>query len=229
MMTTDMQTRLSKSCSDAAVGYATAATEAYAEMTTKKLWEFWAEQIRSLVPEEEEEPRSWYRHPDGPQRKPRKTAPQAAMPLMPNPWSPASNLANMMTSSPPAALFSSWLSLVSTPRAPVTWPMAMMFMSAGVPHAVAVPAAEANAADARRRQHHRGGIPVRFLQLPHQWRPRVDPDRREEAREPAGFAGLPVGRAGIVACRYLALALVAGLVQRLIVCCPFDNKKAALP
>lgn len=88
MMTTDMQTRLSKSCSDAAVGYATAATEAYAEMTTKTL-EFWAEQIRSLVPEEEEKPRSWYRHPDGPQRKPRKTAPQVAMPLMPNPWSPA--------------------------------------------------------------------------------------------------------------------------------------------
>jgi len=145
MMTTNTQTRLSKSCSDAAVGYATAATAAYAAMTTQTL-EFWAEQIRSLAPEKEEEPRSWYRHPDVPQRKPRKTPPQAAMPLMPNPWSPASNLASMMTTSPPAALFSSWLSLVTTPRAPVTWPMAMMFMSAGVPHSVAVPAAEANAA-----------------------------------------------------------------------------------
>lgn len=141
MMSSDMQSRLTRSCSDAAVGYATAATEAYATATTRTL-QYWADHIRSYLPEEKEEPRSWYRHPDGPQPKARRPA-AAASPLAPMLAAGAGHGVP-----DPMSMLASWMSLATSPRAPTVWPMAMMFMAAGVPRNVAVPAAEANAAAA---------------------------------------------------------------------------------
>lgn len=153
MLDTDKQVRFATSCSEAAFGYAAAASAAYGALAADTL-EYWK---RTFLPEQPKpEPRSWYRHPDVPQ--PRKAS---ELPLALLPWAPflaafgtpaqasqARAAGDPMTmlmnawAAAPTALFDMW----SMQRAPVAWPMAFFMMSAGLPRAVAVPAAEANAA-----------------------------------------------------------------------------------
>lgn len=153
MLDTDKQVRFAKSCSDAAFGYAAAATAAYGALAADTL-EYWK---RTFLPEQPEpEPRSWYRHPDAPQPRapaalpmnllPRApflaafgAAPRAALPAPAA--DPMSALMNAWAAAPTA-----WIDMWTMERAPVAWPMAFFMMSAGVPRSVALPAAEANAA-----------------------------------------------------------------------------------
>lgn len=158
------QARFARSCSDAAFGYANAATAACASMTTQA-FDMWATALRSAMPPPARpEPRSWYRHPD------ERVAPPvpSVFTAFVNPYNPffAGALASPQPftawmrpwSATPAAAspqnavvammspWTTWMSMWSGPRVATAWPMAVVMVSGGVPHAVAVPAAEAHAA-----------------------------------------------------------------------------------
>ena len=190
MMTTDMQTRLSKSCSDAAVGYATAATEAYAEMTTKNsgvlgradplLGAGGGRGAAFLVP--------------SPGRPPTQTAQDG--PAGRHAFD-AKSVVSSFESREHDDQFAARRAVlvVAEPRQHTAG--ACDVADGDDVHVRWRPPRRCSSRRrgerrcARRRQHHRGGIPVRFLQLPHQWRPRVDPYCREEARSaPASLASL---------------------------------------
>lgn len=132
-----LQARFAKSCSDAAFGYARAATAAYVNIAGQSI-DLWSESARSasrgFAPPEPEPPKV------------------AATPF--EFWMTASNdwmkvwggmtpFADQSGRPSPMAV---WWSLVPPNATPASWPMAYAFMSAGVPSAVAWPAAEANAA-----------------------------------------------------------------------------------
>jgi hypothetical protein len=86
--------------------------------------------------------------------------PKPPAPALPtNPWEAMSAFANVMSgtlsamSSTPvrpvanaANPMAAWLTTLPFASAPASWPMALMMMSSGVPHTVAWPTAEANAA-----------------------------------------------------------------------------------
>ncbi len=146
------QARFSKSCSDAAFGYANAAGAAYAAMT-KQTFDFWNDAMRTMAPPPKpEEPKSWYRHPDAPKPVPAAAHPFALMWWVPTAASdrPARAPSLMPTAVSPfeamMAPWTTWMSMWASPRAPTAWPMAFMMVQAGVPRDVAVPTAEANAA-----------------------------------------------------------------------------------
>lgn len=125
---TDNAVRFTRSSNEAAAGYASAAFNAYADMTTRALG-MWAQAIDQMLPKPE--PTSWYRHPDSRPASPPAAAwfgwPQPANTAFPNPfefwmraWPPQGNL--------------------------FAWPMAAAMMGAGWPRDVAYPAAAANLA-----------------------------------------------------------------------------------
>ncbi|MEW5964907.1 MAG: hypothetical protein AB1749_15260 [Pseudomonadota bacterium] len=131
------QARLYKSCTDAAFGYATAANAAYAQMAEQSM-AFWRSAIEAaLPPEPEAQPRSWYRHPDGP----RRTTPPTGMAMLPAfAWmSPATG-----------RQAEAWAMLCTAPwrtDMPLgAWPMALWMVALGMPQSVALPTARANAA-----------------------------------------------------------------------------------
>lgn len=153
MLDAATQSRFNRSCSDAALGYANATAAACASMT-KQTFEFWTSALRAVAPPppEPEKPRSWYRHPDEPKARPQQQAAPVAMfgfmPLPQSAWA-AAMPSPMAQPNPVAAMmapWTTWLEMWSSPRVSSSWPMAMMLVSVGVPHAVAVPTAEANAA-----------------------------------------------------------------------------------
>lgn len=144
MFDATLQARFFQSCSQAAFGYATATTAAYAELT-KQAFATWRTALEAaLPPEPEPEPRSWYRHPDkaerpAPARRRRATDSLPAIwpaPLWSMPSQPAqAELLAMMWAAP-------WrldMPLVATPM--VAW-----MVAAGIPRSVAEPTAKANLA-----------------------------------------------------------------------------------
>lgn len=155
MLDTEKQMRFAQCCSDAAFGYAAAASAAYGSLAATTV-EFWARQTGH----EPEQPRSWYRHPDAPQAFAMPTVPATAvqpwfglLPAaggavpVPFSWSPdvrADPIGAMMQAwrAAPLAVMEFW----RIERAPVAWPMMLVMLAAGLPRNVAVPTAEANAA-----------------------------------------------------------------------------------
>ncbi len=174
MVDPHLQQRFARRCADAAFGYSAASTAAYAAFAAQVL-NFWttalqpprrdAEMWRWPVPARPPVsalpampfaslPFGW------------PTAlPAPALPA--NPWeamtafttamtsvmSAASMGASMMRSpvsnavgNPMANPMTAWLAMFPFSSPPSAWPMAFMLMSSGVPHAVAWPTAEANAA-----------------------------------------------------------------------------------
>lgn len=164
MLDTQTQARFTKSCTDAATGYATAGIAAYGVMAAQAL-DFWAQMLSAMAPPPEPPaPRSWYREPapltstTSPRRAQRRAAAlPALMPLTPvsavgspipawgifNPWD-GRTAANAVPT--PMSLFSAWLSMFPLRGPPTAWPMAFVMIAAGVPQQVAWPTAEANAA-----------------------------------------------------------------------------------
>ena len=149
------QARLAHSCTEAALGYATAAGAAYAQMIDHAL-SGWRSAIEAALPSEpESEPRSWYRHPDAPVRRP---ADPASLPLwgamsLPAVWlAPWQAMApHLMAPWQPSRAQSEVLSLMwaapwRTDVPPMAWPMALWMVAAGMPQSVAVPTAKANLA-----------------------------------------------------------------------------------
>lgn len=137
MLDAAAQARFLKSWSDATFGYATAANAAYAQLAEQSM-EFWRAAMKAALPGAlEEEPRSWYRHPDGPRRA---TSPTGMAMLPAFAWmSPtAGNQAE------------AWAMLWTAPwrrDMPLgAWPMAFWMVALGMPQSVALPTARANVA-----------------------------------------------------------------------------------
>lgn len=139
---TDSTQRIARSSAAAATGYATAAMAAYVDMT-RQVMGYWANTIDTMTGKPE--PRSWYRHPDSPERsRPFGTSG--------NPWMPMAgqfNFASPVGMNPYAAMFnpfSLWMKAWPLQGNPAAWPMAFMMMGMGVSRSVAYPLAEANTA-----------------------------------------------------------------------------------
>jgi hypothetical protein len=138
MLDRSLQARFAKSYSDAAFGYANAATAAYAN---------WASQAFEMMTG------ACAARAPRPRLVPRaagavigvSATPTAGFPA---PWMPFA-WPGLPTSTPPAAAmnpFAAWLDMVSFRGSPAAWPMACMLIAAGIPRNVAWPTAEANAA-----------------------------------------------------------------------------------
>jgi hypothetical protein len=155
MIDPSLQARFARSCSDAAVGYANAATAAYANWATQA-FELVAGAMRSMQPDPP--PRSWYREPPPAAQDTTPGLPVPAMPGFPVPWMPFA-WAGLPTSPSPVAganPVAAWFDMLGFRGPAAAWPMAFMMVAVGIPRNVAWPTAEANAAaieaaDAARR------------------------------------------------------------------------------
>lgn len=134
-VSTELQTRFARSCTDAAFGYARAASAAYAAMADQTL-DFWANAAKR--PSSSTPASSYY--VSAPRRMAAPSIPMTPFDFfqMSNPWSDASRAA--------FAPVAAWWGLAPFQTNPMSWPMAHAMMTAGVPRNVALPAAEANVA-----------------------------------------------------------------------------------
>lgn len=137
-----LQERFTRHCTDAAFGYATAATAAYAAFADQVL-SFWSQALQPSrrEPEQKAFPWGW----------PVPAAQPAPVPVW-NPWAwatPQSFAMQPFAFGFPAAQanpFVAWFNMFPFATMPASWPMANMFIASGVPRSVAWPAAEANVA-----------------------------------------------------------------------------------
>lgn len=134
----ELSARFAKSCTTAAFGYARAASAAYAALASQTL-DFWAN--ATLPPPVRDD----YR-PSAPYliTGPRSYRAPASSDLPPH--LDFVRLSNAWVSSPMFAPVRAWWGLFPLEGNPASWPMAYAMMTAGVPRAVALPAAEANVA-----------------------------------------------------------------------------------
>jgi len=139
----DLSQRFARSCATAAFGYARAASAAYAALADQTL-DFWSRAAGSDM-----------RNEDGPSRlqlvsgpRPYRSAVTAPVVSTAAPSTPLDfvRMTNAWAASPMFAPIRAWWGLFPLEGNPVSWPMAYAMMSAGVPRAVAMPAAEANVA-----------------------------------------------------------------------------------
>ena len=142
MVDQHLQERFTRHCTDAAFGYATAATAAYAAFADQVL-SFWA---NALQPSNRREPQQ----PAFPWIWPVPAAPSAPPAWNPFAWAIPQSFAPSPYpfggASAAANPFAAWLGMFPFAATPAAWPMACMFMASGVPRSVAWPAAEANVA-----------------------------------------------------------------------------------
>jgi hypothetical protein len=173
MLDPELQQRFARHCTEAAFGYSAASQAAYASFADQVL-NFWTAVLQPTPPKREPEawrwpvplaptpspaaanalfnPFAWLPQPPAP--------PAPKPPAVPtNPWEAMAQFADVMsgaltamTSMPvkpvasPANPMTAWLTAFPFTPPTAAWPMAFMMMSQGVPHAVAWPTAEANAA-----------------------------------------------------------------------------------
>jgi len=138
-----LQERFTRHCTDAAFGYASAATAAYAAFADQVLG-FWA---TALQPSDRRAPQqpafAWSWPVPAPQPAPPMWNPFAwAIPpqsFAPSPYA-------FTGSSAAANPFAAWLGMFPFAAPSAAWPMACMFMASGMPRSVAWPTAEANVA-----------------------------------------------------------------------------------
>jgi hypothetical protein len=142
MFDSNLQSRFARSYSDAAFGYARAATAAYAAVADQTL-EFWTNAARSPEtgfrrPAEAASPFDMWPSPA------REFFKSAASPWSNAGWngSPQNAFAQRMAMAPVTA----WWGMFPLQGNPSSWPMAYALMSAGMPRSVALPTAEANTA-----------------------------------------------------------------------------------
>lgn len=152
MLDPHLQERFARGCSDAAFGYTAATTAAYAAFAEQVL-KFWADALTPPQPEAKRPSPTWSWPVPAPVRQPspfpaffwpaaaqRQTTqmgfgfPFGAFPMTAFAFPPA----------PAANPFQAWFGFFPMPTP--AWPMAFMLMASGMPHAVAWPTAEANAA-----------------------------------------------------------------------------------
>lgn len=136
----ELTRRFTQSCTTAAFGYARAATAAYAAFANQAL-DFWAQAAKSRE-RDDYKPSSPFLV-TGPRTYRSAVSPapmEAAIPF------DFVRFSNAWTSSPMFAPMRAWWGMFPLEGNPASWPMAYAMMTAGVPRAVALPAAEANVA-----------------------------------------------------------------------------------
>jgi hypothetical protein len=148
MVDQHLQERFTRHCTDAAFGYATATTAAYAAFADQVL-SFWANALQPSARREPQPPAfawGWPVPASQPAPPPMWNPFAWAMPqsFAPSPYTFAGpgSTANSFAGNP----FAAWLGMFPFAANPAAWPMACMFMASGVPRSVAWPAAEANVA-----------------------------------------------------------------------------------
>lgn len=137
---TELSQRFARSCTTAAFGYARAATAAYAALANQTL-DFWAQAAKSPA-RDDYKPSAPYLV-TGPRSYRPATAPAPMETAIPFDFF---RISNAWASSPMFAPVRAWWGLFPLEGNPASWPMAYAMMTAGVPRAVALPAAEANMA-----------------------------------------------------------------------------------
>lgn len=167
MLDAQLQERFAKSCSDAAVGYLTAANAASLEVM-RHSFDLWSGALSAWAPKPE--PRSWYRHPDEPGRS-SATVPALANPFLP-PFAQPGGWQNLFApwmgpfAKPdmtfPLMVMAPWWRMAASERAMAAWPMAFFMISIGIPEGVARPVAEANAAVLDASEVARGAVSRAF-------------------------------------------------------------------
>ena len=136
----ELTRRFTQSCTTAAFGYARAATAAYAALATQA-FDFWTQAAKQRE-RDDYKPSAPYLV-TGPRTYRPAVSPAPMETPMPFDFV---RLSNAWTSSPMFAPMRAWLGLFPLEGNPASWPMAYAMMTAGVPRAVALPAAEANVA-----------------------------------------------------------------------------------
>lgn len=169
------QQRFASRCTDAALGYSAASTAAYAAFADQVL-NFWSSVLQPPAAKPQPAAQLWNwpvpLAPPAPVPTPQfnpfnpfdwmlpaAPPPKPAAPLPTNPWEAMSAFAEAMSGAlsamsstpvrplaPAANPMAAWLTTLPFASAPASWPMAFMMMSSGVPHTIAWPTAEANAA-----------------------------------------------------------------------------------
>lgn len=134
----DLSQRFAKSYATAAFGYARAASAAYAALADQTL-SFWSNAAQADTREDVRTPRLHL--VTGP--RPYRSAYSAPTP---DPAMDFVRLSKAWADSPMFAPVRAWWGLFPLEGNPASWPMAYAMMTAGVPRAVALPAAEANVA-----------------------------------------------------------------------------------
>lgn len=133
----DLSQRFARSCTTAAFGYARAASAAYAAFANQTL-DFWT---RAAQGAHGGEATHWVSGP-----RPYRSAVTEARPLHATPSAMDFGFGPAWAGNPFVASFRAWWGLFPLEGNPASWPMAYAMMTAGVPRAVALPAAEANMA-----------------------------------------------------------------------------------
>lgn len=130
MYDAQLQARFARSYTNAAMGYATAANQAYFEAAGQVI-DFWSKALAPSPPAPAADQRSWYRAPDRYDRSGSAKGFAAAFGV-------------------PTDTARAWQSMMVAPwtLSPAAWPSAFAMVSNGVPESVAFPAAEANVAAA---------------------------------------------------------------------------------
>ncbi len=139
-----LQARFAKSCTEAAFGYARAATAAYVDLAGQSL-DLWARAAHAATQAPGDRP---HYQPDF-DRSPSPMTPFDFWLSASNDWAKAMGRMTPFgdRGSPlPVNPMTVWWSLMPANALPASWPMAYAYMSSGVPRTVAWPAAEANAA-----------------------------------------------------------------------------------
>jgi hypothetical protein len=140
---TELTTRFAKSYTTAAFGYARAASAAYAALADQTL-DFWAQAAKTTTSRQNDD-----FQPSKPYLVTGPRPYRSAFAPAPAPVSTPLDLfkvSNAWASSPMFAPMRAWWGLFPLEGNPTSWPMAYAMMTAGVPRAVALPAAEANIA-----------------------------------------------------------------------------------
>lgn len=139
----ELSQRFAKSCTTAAFGYARAASAAYAAFANQAL-DFWVQSASAPSRNDDYRPATPYLvtgpRPYRSAVAPAPTPMAAAMPM------DFVRMSNAWAKSPMFAPVRAWWGLFPLEGNPASWPMAYAMMTAGVPRAVALPAAEANMA-----------------------------------------------------------------------------------
>jgi len=170
MLDPELQQRFARHCADAAFGY-TAASAAACAAFTEQVLNFWSGVLQPEAPKREMAAWPWpVPMPSGmpvtAESQPFNPfvwalpKPTPAVPTLPgNPWEAMAQFAEVMSNSlaamsstpvrttiSPNNPMAAWMTMFPFAQQNAAWPMAVMMMSRGVPHAVAWPTAEANAA-----------------------------------------------------------------------------------
>lgn len=171
MLDPELQQRFARQCADAAFGYSAAGTAACAAFADQVLG-FWSSVLQPPAPPKPKSELELFRwpmpavpaqpapfNPFAWMLPPPPPAPPKTPSLPTNPWEAMAQFAEVMGNamsamSPtpvkpapsPANPMAAWIAAMPFTPPTAAWPMAFMMMSSGVPHAVAWPTAEANAA-----------------------------------------------------------------------------------